>query len=157
MISSKYFSTDIYQYDNLRHIDRKRNLRRKSYNEFLTYINENTSKLPNYVFNEDKTSYIPMIVEAFPECNIYEKIAEFKEKERISKEIASKFNGHIIMELFPELMGKELGKFINTFKSFYGDHFNEYILNTEPETIKDAIKYFYAYYIKKINERKGKI
>lgn len=148
LLTSKYFSVDIYQYENLRHIDKKRNLRRKSYNEFLTYINENSDNLPHYNFNEDKKSYIPMIVEAFPECNIYEKIEKFEKKERIRKEIASKFNGNIIMEMFPELTGKDLGKFINTFKMLHGEHFNEYVLKTDPEKIKEAIKYYYVKWVK---------
>ena len=39
IISSKYFSYDVYQYENLNRIDRKRNKRRKSYNKFFILFN----------------------------------------------------------------------------------------------------------------------
>lgn len=133
-IDSKYFDTEIFQMENLKAIDKKRNRKRGSYHLFLTYLKDigvNT----RYEFNKDKESYLPMIIARFPESRINEKLAELNRIDSVNKTIAQKFNGDIVMSWLPNLMGKELGSAMGKFKSHLGDNYDEFILNSSYEAI----------------------
>ena len=74
--------------------------------------------------------------------SIEEEISEYNIREEENKIISSKFNGKIIMDLYPELSGKSLGDVITAFKKHIGG-FREYALNTDKEKIlKDFINYY---------------
>ena len=140
IISSKYFSHDVYKYENLNRIDRKRNKRRKSYNQFLSYLEDNgINKFYNF---KEKNLYIKEINEFFPESNLIDKIQELNKLDIINKEIKDKFNGKIIMSIYPELKGKELGYYIQNFK-LSKDNFNEFILNNTSDKIIEDFNIFY--------------
>lgn len=132
IITSKYFNYNIFKYENLNRIDRKRNRRRKSYNQFLKYIDDNNI-IKEYVF-DDKDSYINYINNYFPESNLIKQIEELKEKDRINNIIKEKFNGRLIMSIYPELKGKELGYYIEEFKKSI-KNFDKYILNNNTDKI----------------------
>lgn len=134
-IDGKYFNLETFKMENLTQIDRKRNRKRKSYHEFLNYVGTREG-VKAFEFNKDKSSYLPMIDEYFPEANLIEKLDVLIEEDRINKEIASKFNGNLIMEWIPGLEGKELGLAIGKFKTRLGDRYKQYILETEIEQIK---------------------
>lgn len=141
IISSKYFNSDIFQYENLNRIDRKRNRRRKTYNQFLSYISEkNINK--NYQFYKNKEDYIKEINDFFPEANLIGRIGELKEKDRINNIIKEKFNGKLIMSIFPELKGKELGYYIEQFKNSF-ENFDKYILDNNNEQILNDFSNLY--------------
>lgn len=141
IISSKYFNSDVFQYENLNRIDRKRNKRRKSYNEFLAYISKNDIN-KNYQFYENREDYIKEIDNFFPEANLIGRIEELKEKDRINSIIKEKFNGKLIMSMYPELKGKELGYFIEQFKNQF-EYFEKYILDSEANKILNDFSKFY--------------
>lgn len=73
---------------------------------------------------------------------IKKEINEYNKLQEENKIISSKFNGKIIMNLYPELNGKDLGKIINDFKQQFVD-FRKYILETPKETILNKFKKFY--------------
>lgn len=127
VINSKYFSIDIFKFENLNHIDKKRNKKRKMYNQFLQYVTKNELNLPNYQFESDKSKYYSKIEATFP--GFLSKLEKFQEKEQIRKKIASKFNGNLIMEKYG-YTGNELGKIISDFKAIYSSNFSHYILDT---------------------------
>lgn len=141
VVSSKFFEKEIFDYENLNHQNRTRNKKRDSYRKFLEYI-ESPEIKSNYKFNKDKNFYLPRINEYFPEVKIYDYIAHKREEHKIKKEIASKFNGIIIMRLKPELKGIELGKFISAFKLQF-ENFDEWVLKTDQERIEQKIIEFY--------------
>lgn len=130
IVSSKYFNYKIFKFENLNAIDKKRNKKRKSYNEFLKYI-ENIKK--EFIFN-NKESYINDINEYFPESKLIEQIELLKENDRINNIIKNKFNGDIIMKIYPDLKGKELGYNIKTFKEKFSN-FNEFVMSNTIEEI----------------------
>jgi len=147
-INSKYFSSDIFQFNNLKTIDKKRNRKRNSYKKFLEYINnKNINKL--YSFNKDKNFYIEMINDFFPESNLIDilKILDLECEKK--KTISNKFNGNIVMEWLPELKGVELGRIISLFKKSFIESYDDYILKTEISKIKED---FFKIYEK--NKRK---
>lgn len=140
IIGSKYFDSNIFQMDNLRHIDRKRNRKRKTYNEFLIFINTNNIKSKYSFISIDNS--ILNIDEYFPESDLINKIKELQIKDEQNKEINSKFNGKIVMSIYPDLKGKELGNMITNFmKSF--DNYRDFVLQNTSEEIMNKFQIFY--------------
>jgi hypothetical protein len=146
IISSKYFNSTIFQFNNLRHIDKKRNRKRKTYNLFLSYIADNNI-IKSFPFEKNKESYIPMIDAFFPEAKLIEKLNKLKNIDNTNKLLSRKFNGNIIMNWFPELNGKKLGLEIQKFKDNLGSNYDQFILNNNIDLIKEKFTENY----KKIN------
>lgn len=149
---TKYFDTKIFQFENLRHVDKKRNRKRKSYNTFLNYLNDNDIKA-NFDFSKQKDVYIPVINDFFPEANFVEKLSHLKRQDEINRQLAEKFNGNIIMEWLPNLKGKELGDMISKFKKRFGSDYNDFILKNNINKIKSE---FIELYNKQFTENNGK-
>jgi hypothetical protein len=140
VIGSPYFQKESFYFENLNAINKKRNIRRANYKLFIEYVNgtgtyEGKEPLPDtgYKFNPDKSEYLEMINDYFPESNLLEKMKTILQKEKRKMAIAEKFNGHILMERYG-LIGKELGNAISLFKSRYTD-FGTYILGTDSDKI----------------------
>lgn len=129
VLQSPFFHKDIFALENRNHAARTRDKKRKTYTDFLKYI-ENWEHTPAQVFERevsgsDNTFYLPYL---------FEKIPSFKEqwyatheelqKEKVFKE---RFNGNLVRE-WTELDGKELGNFMQWLKA-----------NTEPERFKKDI------------------
>jgi len=74
-------------------------------------------------------------------------VSEFNKREKENKIISSKFNGRMLMDIYPDLKGKKLGDAITGFKQFveedYGDY-KQYILDNETESILDYFNDFYT-------------
>lgn len=127
-INSKYFDAEIFQMDNLKSIDKKRNRKRGSYHVFLKYLKDNGIDT-RYDFHKDKELYLPMIDEAFPEADLLGKLYKLKMEDTQNKILSQKFNGDIVMSWLPNLKGKQLGNAMGRFKTALGDEYNEFILN----------------------------
>jgi hypothetical protein len=137
-INTKYLDTEIFQMDNLKSIDRKRNRKRGSYHLFLKYLKDNNINI-RYRFNPDKTHYLPMIENYFPEANLMVKLSDLQKIDTLNKIMSQKFNGDIVMSWLPDLKGKELGNAISKFKESFDDDedYSEFILNSGFNTIKE--------------------
>lgn len=145
-INSKYFDSEMFKLENLSSIDRKRNKKRGSYNSFLNHINENNITT-TFQFEVNKDLYLPMIDERFPDVKFLEKLEKLRKKDVLNKQLASKFNGNIIMEKYSDLTGKKLGSAITKFKKSLGDNHDEFILNNNIKTIFNKFE--------KINDLRG--
>lgn len=132
--SSKYFNPDIFLLHNRNATSRVRDKKRKTYNAFLTWCEENKDSLPRHDFGSvDERGgytivepfYSEIILKYFPEAKakVDSAIAEYE----LNKEFKKIFNGSLITEL-TGLEGKELGAFICKIKpvftdqQFYVDH-----------------------------------
>lgn len=109
IIQTPFLNTDIFKFENLNHTNRVRDRKRKFYNEWVTWLQENDIK---------NKEYLPI--------NISDYFLDFTKKyDAINKEyeeyktIKQKFNGNMVMSL-TGLKGKELGQFIDSFKKKYG-------------------------------------
>lgn len=144
VIGSKYFCSASYS-DEFFNV-RKRATERPDFNTFLDFLRIlNVEK--NYPFQKEKEIYIPMIDAAFPAAKLIEKYENHKINQTKLKAISEKFNGKIIKELIP-LDGKELGQFINAYKTWKntewdGTDFDSFILNSNQGLIENSIKNFY--------------
>jgi len=144
---SKYFNWEKVQLENNNKVNRDRDKKRNTYQEFLKWIDDNVrDDEHNYQTHKDKTIYYQMISEFFPEAKLEMQIR--KKEYEYCKElyIKSKFNGGEIKRRFG-LDGKELGDGINNFKKIIGDifpkqTFEEYVLTNDSEEIYDDFKNF---------------
>lgn len=143
-INSDFFDTEIFQMENLKSIDKKRNRKRGSYHLFLKYIKDNNINT-TYSFNKDKTHYLPKIENYFPEANLMEKLSELQRIDSQNRILSQKFNGDMIMSWLPELKGKELGQAITKFKDSFDDDddYREFVLNGSFNAIKDRFMMIY--------------
>jgi len=135
-INSKHFDTQIFQMDNLKSIDKKRNRKRGSYHIFLKYLKDNDINI-KYPFDRNKDNYLPIIDANFPEAKLLEKLAEFKRVDNENKILSQKFNGDMIMTWFPDLKGKQLGEAIHVFIESFEDmnEYREFVLNASFDAI----------------------
>lgn len=139
IISSKYFNPEKFKFENLTHIDRKRNMKRKTYKEFLEYANGLNFKrdIKKYSLEES----IDIIDNNFPDVKLREQFNKFEDFNRKIKERSEKMNGNIIMN-FTCLKDKELGQFIHNFKNSF-ENYDDFIDEHSKEEIFEKLKEFY--------------
>ncbi len=129
--TSPLITEDIFKLENLTNKDRVRDRKRKFYNQWVAYLL--TEEYKQIV----KNTYPELSLDSYPhflkQYNEYEK--EFKD----IKSLYNKFNGNLVREL-TSLEGKELGKFIQSFKSKYTD---ELVLEMTEEEVKNNILLLY--------------
>ncbi|MCK9416732.1 hypothetical protein M0Q97_08765, partial [Candidatus Dojkabacteria bacterium] len=65
------------------------------------------------------------------------------------KIVSQKFNGEVVMMWLPNLMGKELGMVMSKFKEKINGNYDEFILNSDYNTIRE-------YFMKVYNEEYNK-
>lgn len=152
IVSSKYFNPDKYLKEDSEQslIDRKRGKKRKTYIQFINwlelYVLKNQDKI-YFEFNNDKSYYLDIIENFFPESNLKEKIKDFEKNQEIQEEINKKFNGKVVMNLIPNLIGKELGEFIINFKNIISKEnnkiFEDAIINYSEKEIREKILFYW--------------
>lgn len=142
-IAGKYFDSEIFQMNNLKSIDKKRNRKRGSYHLFLKYL-ENNNINTRYDFMRNKDLYLPMIDKEFPEAKLLEKLKALREHDKMLKIISQKFNGDIVMSWLPNLQGKELGNAIRNFRNYLGDDYKDFILDNTYDTIRECFMKTYG-------------
>lgn len=135
VISSRYFSVSIFQYENLDHTNRLRNRKRESYRKFLEYIEH----LNNNV-DVDRDEQYSRALELFG-AEFTDKLSELYFRDDVLYEIRQKFNGDIVNQI-TKLEGKDLGNFIFKFKQNC-ENFESFVLNNDAETVKKEIKNFF--------------
>jgi len=137
IIQSRFFDPEAFKFENLNHINKKRNRRREGYKKFVNFVEDMEIK-PNYTFDStDKIKHIKEI-ETYFGYHITEKIKEMQNEDNIKKEIASKFNGRLVMEWGNIEPGISISKHIKGFRDYIRENRNyeAYILMTPLENIK---------------------
>jgi len=118
-IDSRYFDAEMFQMENLKSLDKKRNRKRGSYHLFLNYLKDNSINT-HHPFYKDKFTYVYSINNFFPEAKLIDQLNVLEEKDLRDFYLSEKFNGKLVMTWLPELKGKELGKAIKNFKDYLG-------------------------------------
>ena len=103
-----------------------------------------------YNFEKDKTVYLPMINNFFPESNLIQKLEDIRIQFQKQNELNEKFRGDMVMEL-TGLRGAQLGKFILTYKSQF-TNFNAYLQSKSKEEIQNEVKKYHDTYLMFIDE-----
>ncbi len=143
--STPYLNVDKFQFIELNAINRVRNKKRANYQGFLQYLNENNINQKfdiTEIYNDN--DLLIKIDKFFPKSKLIEQINSFNAEYKIIKLYHEKFNGKIVMKLYPNLTGKKLGEFIHYFNEFYS--MND-ILNLNDIEIENLIKkaYYFRY------------
>lgn len=136
--TSKYFGLNAFILKDMACKDRHRDQKRNTFIKFEEYCLANANKLPEVSphLPENKLGFIYTL---FPELE--EKVNAALKLEEENKLIAEKFNGHILMDMFPtfKVNPKLLGKFISQFKERYN---RDYLLEASAEDIEDQCRVF---------------
>lgn len=135
VISSKYFNPELFLLENLVQDDRKRNKKRPTFSKFLDYIKDMTYVSEGFNFEKNKTKYLDLIDQSFPEVHFLDQITELKKKDEENQKVKEKFNGRFVME-WTGLKNKELGNTMIEFKKVKDDSWFK-------ESSADEIKEFF--------------
>lgn len=144
VISSRYFSPELFSFENMNSIARIRDRKRATYNAFLKYIDGISSDY-KVEFDKDKSVYLDKIFAYFPEAWAgYEKVMIEFEK---TTEFKKRFNydiikGWVLEEISGAIMpeGKELGIFISGLKEYIGQG----IMELSSEKLKERTIGYYC-------------
>jgi hypothetical protein len=134
---SEFFNSKIFDLENRNAAARVRDKKRKTYSEFLKYV-EARPDLPKYPYPEDKKEWLPRIAQHFPHFQ-----GEYDEAIRelgIQRAVKSKYNGEYVGTL-TGLAGKELGLLMKRFKESFDslETMNAYVLETEKSALERRI------------------
>ena len=113
--TSKYFNAEAYAYTALNNKNRVRNKKRKTYRDFLEWL-EGREGLPHYTFNPNKLPYLLKIAHSFPEVRLFETMGAMSEELRKATEFSKVLNGRVVNEV-TGLTGRELGLFLRSLRS----------------------------------------
>ncbi len=162
IVKSKYFNPYVsdlepYGYSDagvalyrINKMNRERNTKRKTYQEWLEYVKPLKTGEDNYKFREDGNlqEIYDRVDKFFPEAHFKEKLDAIQ-KDRVS--IKDKFNGNVIKKLCPELKKEDFQFFIDSFRTAR-QPFSEYIINSSQDTINKDILNFFDTFKKKYGE-----
>lgn len=146
VMTSKYFSADQFQLDQLNKINRERNAKRKSYMTFLEYIDHlEPNEEGKAAMEHHKENLVEIVSEVFPESNIKREIKRFEYEASENAYASAKFNGGMVMAKYG-LKGKDLGTAMNNFKEAIAKNtlhsYNQCIIQWSEEMLWD---YFEQY------------
>ena len=117
--ASPYFS--VYPYQEQDSTTTQRVKERTTMRRFVEWLEERGIS-QQFEFESDRDAYLPMIAGFFPEGSLLEKIELERQREAYLLRLREKYSGQVIMRLFPDLQGKELGDFIRSFEGQWEDH-----------------------------------
>lgn len=137
------YNTELFLLENLTQTDRKRNRKRPTFNKFLEYVKDIPYVSEGFHFEKNKTKYLDLIDQSFPEINFLDQINILKKKDEKYQKIKTKFNGRLVME-WTNLQDKELGHIITEFKKIIND---TWLSNHSADEIK--IKFLEWYFSSK--------
>lgn len=115
--SSKYFNADIYSPEELNHINRTRNRKRKTYKMFLEFLKSSKYKDKKFGFSKNKSDYLLKINNYFSNANLFNEMKSVSDSIKLNDSVRSVYNGTIISSL-SNLEGKDLGIHIKEFEEF---------------------------------------
>lgn len=138
--SSKMFNKDIFAFENLNHVNRKRDRLRKDYHQWMEFIKD---KQNNFVRDEDKTVYIEEIYKHFG-TNVHKEAEQMISKHVYKKFLKGKFNGKMVRD-WTGLEGEALGKVIKAYKESI-ENFDNFVQLKTVENIEKHFKMFYKNY-----------
>jgi hypothetical protein len=138
VIASPYFSVAPYLDETQSNL-RRRAQERSTVARFIEHLRaQGIDKRPAF---DDRRSYLPAILAAFPEADLGAQIERERAAEARQAQINAKFSGKRVMRLVPGIEGKALGELIVRFKGSFDD-FEAWLLATPEEEIDRRIVAF---------------
>lgn len=155
VVNSKYFTPQLFDYENLDHQNRTRNRKRKTYQAFLDYLEEKRDSLQvdeNYKVRKKGTNMTRHELENLKKAdeffgsNTLETLVAFQLEIKRKEALKEKFNGKMVMERYG-LEGKSVGDFLENFKKTFPNQevFENFLeANETEEILKRADKFHKA-------------
>lgn len=148
VVSSDFFNKDIYLLNNRNHTSRIRDAKRKTYMDFLTWLEnyeEKDSQKSNGAIIKEygKDTWLPYLfdnIEGFKET--YDEVMVEWNQAVLFK---SKYNGGLVMQ-WTGLSCRELGDFMKWHKSNYGERFTRDVCAINPELIQRWVEHYFKLY-----------
>lgn len=116
--STPYFNPQAFELENLNSRNRARNRKRKTFMEFLNWLNSGGFKGKGYQFPEDKSEFLPKIREAFPD--FARQMDQVMDQHNQARQLKARFNGNLVSQ-WTGLTGKELGQAMSRLRRELGD------------------------------------
>lgn len=111
---SKYFNAEIFKYENLNSINRKRDSRRPTYQNFVKWCEEKFQNVEGFKFKEKK-DYLPLWIERYP--HLKEEIEKCRQEYFNKKLEKDKFNGNLVRDWTGITDGPVIGVIVKAVKS----------------------------------------
>ena len=135
-INNPFFNKKIYLLENRNNASRIRDRKRKTYTEFLKWLETTNQKLNEFDWSNKEKVRKEFLEKAFIQFPIFKQQYNITVQEyNKQKEIKLKFNGTIVSEL-TNLQGKELGQLMKQIRNSFS---NEKLLSYNTEKIKNII------------------
>jgi hypothetical protein len=150
VVSSPYFNKDIFLLHNRNHTSRTRDRKRKTYMEFLKWVEDYKQTTEQNFWQEwrkgevSKACWLPKLFREMPHFEkLYNEVqAEWEE----AVEYKRRFNGDLVMQ-WTGLKDKELGKFMQYMRTHLGDeNMKRDILKMNEVLVERYVKYFHDKY-----------
>lgn len=140
VVSSKFFNKDIFLLENRNHASRIRDAKRKTYMEFLDWIEVDGNVVNNYprIDKRDWLVYAFRVIVGFEET-YFRVIEEWKE----STAAKAKFNGGLVRHI-TGVEGKELGELMKYMKQSKWLRDKKWLIEMPECVIRDVIVYWAA-------------
>jgi hypothetical protein len=153
VVSSEFFHKDIYLLHNRNHAARIRDRKRKTYTEFLKWIEGYEETLEQQFHatwakyhreeSGNKKFWLPYLFKQIPHFeSIYNEVQKEWDE---AVEFKRRFNGDLVKEWLG-LEGKELGNFMRYMRENGGSNFKTDILKMNPRLVERYVCYFYDKY-----------
>ncbi len=136
--SSKFFTPDLYEFENRNHTQRTRDRKRPTYNGFLKWIEDRDSDgLFKTNIALSKEDWKKRVLEFFPWFEEREKYEWSKLQER--KDFKKYFNGGILLKHKPDLVKVEISEYLKELEKSVPDLVS-FVLENKEEAIEKLIK-----------------
>lgn len=117
IVKSPYFNPDIYQFENLNHVNRIRNVKRPVFSGFVEWLKNR--EFPNkFIPGKNKAEYFWQTLLYFDRADVLEDIQKVIKRAGMKKKANKAFNGTVIMEITGRT-GADLGKTLVAFRKFH--------------------------------------
>lgn len=136
--SSRFFNKDLYLLHNRNHTSRVRDAKRKTYTDFLEWIQDESKTLPNWPYTEQKNDWLPYLFSVIPGFEV--KYNETQRRFIQAGLVKEKYNGKLVMEITGR-SNKDLSALMMTIKESFEtkELFNAWILASTEDEIKQFI------------------
>ena len=137
---NKYFSPHYYSLPNRCHASRIRDKKRKTYMEFLSWLDARTFKKGKAL---EPDVILKRCFRLFPDFKLrYDAVIQRDKENMVYK---SKFSGDVVSKV-TGLTTKELGRFMEALRKSFGDKLRTFVLSANKAEIEKMIREFHSTY-----------
>lgn len=136
--SSKFFNKDLYLLHNRNHTSRVRDAKRKTYTDFLEWIQDDSRDLPCHPYQENKNDWLPYLFSVIPGFEV--KYNDTQRRYIQAGLVKEKYNGKLVLELTGR-SNKDLSTLMMVIKESFPDKesFNAWVVASTEDEIKQFI------------------